>query len=473
MDPLIRRFGLRFRISRGHALLVLLIGALIAAAFWIGPQPAPPAQLQLLALTAEDKYAAEVTFDVTTAARSRTPGSSVRFPLVLGVHNVGESRARPVLLYLSVPASFRLLDGSGSPLPIQRTAGNPLVRHRLELVPESIEPGGSARVLGPADTLWLEPALPDYYCTLTSEHIPEFVPAPAYDAGSLSRVDIFYSFQVRSKARQSGLLALNIDPTLLVMDRPPMPTYFETSHHEPAAPLPELGPLVLAGSRTENCGDADQSSELHSVLWETAEGGRFFVVYHDGAPRKYLFDLDQDGVIEREVWDAEGDGRFTASRETRFRTPSLLLPIPSYAEVLAAEEVAPPDSTWLANFHDVGAGPFRFMSASRDTFSVARADAPQPIRGAPGRADDARRVDDPRPVTPPAAVDRPDTTPAPARRAPADTTRREPPRIFGQPVTPPQVDTPPQPRRIFGMPVRERADTVRPDTVRRDTLRRN
>src|SRR6185369_5375969 len=66
--------------------------------------------------------------------------------------------------------------------------------------------------------------------------------------------------------------------------------------------------------------------ELYDVLWETATGGRFFLVYHGGAPRKYLFDLDRDSVIELEMWDPDSDGQFEASRPAHMPIPEFLMP---------------------------------------------------------------------------------------------------------------------------------------------------
>lgn len=480
MDPAIRRLGLRFRLSRDLAVFILLIGAFIAAVLWIGPDRGAPARLELLALDANGDYTADLALDSASAAPSRTPGRSLRFPLVLGVRNVGATPERPTALYLSVPGHLRLLDGAGQRLPSRRAAGSPLVRYRVELDPVEIEPAATAVPLGGADTLWLEPALPEYYCSLLSEGVPEFEAAPALDPEHASRVQVFYAFEPSSSARQAGLLALTVDPRLLRAEPAPAPPIFRTTYYETAAPVPSLGRLTMVGDRTESCGEPDLPADIHSVLWETEAGGRVFVVYTGGEPRKHLFDLDRDGVIEREMWDRDGDGRLDASRDARFRTPSLLLPIPTDAEWLAGIEPARPDSAWLRNFYNVAAGPFRFLRTHDDT-----AGAP------PGTT--AGQVATPSPSAPTPGAVTPETAPAPGAAAQgagetgraaaadnraADTTRGDSARIFGQPVTRP-ADTAAPPRRIFGMPIirppgdTTSRDTVRRDTIRRDTLRRN
>lgn len=473
MDPAIRRLGLRFQLKRDHAVFILLIGAFIAAVFWIGPDRSAPARLQLVAFDASGDYAAAVTLDSASAVASRTPGSNVRFPLVLGVRNVGAMTEWPEALYLSIPAHFRLLDAQGDGVPSQHTPGSPMVRYRVELEPAAVEPADGPVPLAGADTLWFEPALPDYYCRLVSEGVPEFEAAPALRPASISRVDVFYAFDGSSSARQTGLLELTIDPSLLQVEQAPAPPVFRTTHYDTAAPVPALGRLAKVGERTENCGEPDLPAELYSVLWETDNGGRLFVVYTEGEPRKYLFDLDRDGVIEQEMWDRDRDGRFDASRDARFRTPSFLLPIPSDAEWLAGTGQATSDSAWLSNFYNVAAGPFRFLRSPDDSAGVL-AGAPTPVATpgppAPRPGDTAPQAGEPR-VAAPGAGDDTGRAATPGRAA--DTARGDPARVFGQPVTRP-ADTATPPRRIFGMPViRQPGDTTGRDTVRRDTARRD
>jgi hypothetical protein len=342
MQPILRRFSIR--LSRGWALLVLLVGGIVAAAFWIGPLRPLPAELQLVARTERGQYATSVRYDANRAAPGTTPGAAVRLPLVLGVRNVGVQPARPAALYLSVPWHFRVLDASGVPLPAQHTTGNPLTRLRVALEADWIQADSAVVPLLSADTLWLEPTLPSYYCIFLSEGVPDFVPAPAYDAELVARFQVFYSFSAASSARQTGVLEVEVDPELVRVEPAPVPPAYPVTYQEPEVPLPELGPLVKIGSRTEQCGDPDQSLTLQTVLWETASGGAFYVLYSGGQPRKYLFDLDRDGEIELEIWDQDGDGRFEARRQARFRAPAFLQPVrPALTDTVAA----PPDSATL------------------------------------------------------------------------------------------------------------------------------
>jgi hypothetical protein len=381
MDPIFKRFSLR--ITRGWALLILVIGLLLAGSFWVGPLRSPPAELQLLALGANGAYAQAVTVDRNDALPSNTPGREVRFPLALGLRNVGARGTTPHALHLSVPARFQVT-GAHARVPASYSAGNPLVRYQLDVAAREIAPGEPPVPLEPVDTIWLEPALPTYYCTFLADDIPDFIPAPAYDPELISRVEIFYSFRAESSARQTGLLTVHVDPRLLRTEAAPVPPAYPVTLQEPEAPRPELGAIYRVGSRREQCGEPDQAVELHTVLWETENGGRFFVVYHGGAPRKYLFDLDRDDFIELEMWDPDSDGRFEARRQARFRTPGFLLPILPPAARLSGGTVVP-DSAWLRNFYDTAAGPFRFLRGVRDTSGIPGGRGQRPdtlVRGA-------------------------------------------------------------------------------------------
>src|SRR6185369_13271836 len=90
--------------------------------------------------------------------------------------------------------------------------------------------------------------------------------------------------------------------------------------------------------------------ELYDVLWETATGGRFFLVYHGGAPRKYLFDLDRDSIIELEMWDPDSDGKFEATRPAHMPIPEFLMPAraPRAVIVAATGDSIPVDSLGTA-----------------------------------------------------------------------------------------------------------------------------
>ncbi|MGH7506410.1 MAG: hypothetical protein ACRELX_12195 [Longimicrobiales bacterium] len=424
MFNVLKRFG--FPLSRAFALLVVLAGIGVVAAFWIGPlQPVPP-ELRLLALGDDGRFTATPTLRLAIGDSAGMQPGNARFPLRLAVRNVGARAAAPVVLSLSIPARYRLTDGEHVPLRGQRTPNNPLVRYRIGLLPATIEPADAPTLLTTADTLWLEPLLPRYYCALAGDGVPEFIAAPVYDAARLARIAVFYSFGGgRRSVRQTGLIELRVDSTLVVREPAPTPPSFPVTLAEPAASLPELGPLARGGFRAAECGDPMQPIELQSVLWLTESGGRFIILYHGGVPRKYLFDLDADDVVELEMWDPDGDGDFEAKRQARFALPDYLLPPPSPADTLTV------DSVWLANFHNVAEGPFRFLP---DSFRPAAA-VPAPSPPPPARPDSAR-VPPARPQPRPDTVRR-DTAGRPAARDPVrrDTLRRDTSRIPAPPDT--------------------------------------
>jgi hypothetical protein len=326
----------RFQPPRELVVLLLVVGAVLAVVFWIGPfRPILP--------------------DVGRAGEPR-------FPLVLALENRGGRVARPVSVSLSLPAVFRVRSNQG-PLEREAAAGNPLVRYRLPVPERRVVPGAPPELLTPGDTLWLEPNLSDYYCTTLSDSVPEFVPSPDLSASRLADLQVFYSFaERRYRGREAGLLALQLDSTGLAHRPAAMPPTFPTQVREPEIARPELGRLRDAGSRRAECGDPEQPLELYTVNWETAGGGRFLVVYLNGAPRKQLFDLDRDSIIELEVWDPDADGRFEARRAARYAIPPFLLP-ERPAELVAADSVL--DSPgWQVLFADTARGPFRFTPDS-------------------------------------------------------------------------------------------------------------
>jgi hypothetical protein len=178
-------------------------------------------------------------------------------------------------------------------------------------------------------------------------------------------VRLLYSFRDAAHAgRQTGLITLRIDPTLLEMEPAANPPSFETVIEMPVARAPETGTLLFAGARTAYCGDPEQPVELYTTLWETMSGGHVYVVYVDNVGRKRLYDLNGDGIIELETWDADGDGRFEARREARYAVPEFLRPIPPRDPQMTEPDPVPPDSEWLALFHSAGQGPARFARSS-------------------------------------------------------------------------------------------------------------
>ena len=345
----------RFRPPRGLVVLFLVLGAVIAAAFWIGPFRPVPAELQLVLADAP----AGVPLVLPNTGTDQEP----RYPLVLALENRGGRTARPVSVSLSVPATFRLTSDR-VPLAVDGAAGNPLVRYQLPVRERKVVPGSPAEPLIGGDTLWLEPQLSDYYCTALADSVPEFVPAPAVPASELADVQVYYSFGERSyHGREAGLLSVRLDSTALNRRPAPMPPSFPTQVHEPEMPRPELGTLRSVGTRLAECGDPQQPLELYTATWETAAGGRFLVVYLNGAPRKQLFDLNRDSIIELEMWDPDSDGRFEARREASYAIPPFLLPErPRIEPVVADSLVASPG--WQALFEDTARGPFRFTPDS-------------------------------------------------------------------------------------------------------------
>jgi hypothetical protein len=401
----VKRLG--FNPSRGWVALFLIGVLLVGAAYWVGPLRSRPAELKLLALSGDGRFSEYVGIPNRWADTvARGSDAAVRFPLVLAVHNAGAAAAQPQLLSLSLPARYRVA-GKNGPLESRTTMGNPLARYDLRIGSPRLQPGRAPAMLPGLDTLWLEPLTPSLYCTTLSDSVPEFVPAPPVDPTAMSRVRIFYSFNGRRiRQRQTGLLTVQVDPSLIRRNPAPALPVFDVVITEPEAPQPELGSLSYVGARLSPCGDPSRPIDLHTALWETAGGGRFFVLYHGGAPRKYLYDLNRDSIIELEMWDADGDGKFEASRAARITIPGFLMPLPkpradsvAAAGALAADTM-PLDSMWLRTFHDTAGGPLRFGAPRRA--------APRTTQPAPAQ---------PQPQAPPGAIARTPVTPGPVDSA--------------------------------------------------------
>ena len=365
MHYVVQRLG--FRPSRGFVAIFVIAVLLIGAAFWIGPFRPRPAELRLLALSGDGRFNDYV--GIPSAWADTLPAASeatARFPLLLAIHNAGAQAAQPTSLSLSLPARYRIASSRG-PLKQRTTMGNPLARYDIRVRSPRVEPGSQPTIIPGIDTLWLEPIVPTLYCTALADSVPEFVAAPPQDANALSRVRIFYSFEGRTiRQRQTGLLTVQVDPNLIKREPSPTPPVFPTQILKPEAPAPELGSLSFTGARLSACGDPSQPLELHTALWETTEGGRFFVVDHGGAPRKHLYDLNRDSIIELEMWDSDGDGKFEARRPARITIPGFIMPLPkprpdsAAAAAALAADTMPIDSTWLSIFHDTSGGPLRF-----------------------------------------------------------------------------------------------------------------
>jgi hypothetical protein len=304
--------------------------------------------------------------------------ATARIPLILAVHNVGLRAGQPQRLFLSLPARFRVSDGRGQPFPAHATMGNPLMRYEFPISAPNLPPGRLPTIIAGLDTLWLEPVIPSIYCTALADSVPEFVSAPPQNSRLLSEVRIFYSFEgERIRERQTGLLTIQVDPELIRREPARTPPTFPTQVIRPEAPRPPLDELHFVGARNTWCGDPGRPLKIFDALWETSNGGRFFVLYHGGMPRKYLFDLNRDSIIELEMWDHDGDGDFESRRATRLTIPAFLMPYPEPA-ILAAETATAADTApdlafdttaatpeWIQMFYDTAAGPLRFSGRAR------------------------------------------------------------------------------------------------------------
>lgn len=407
MSYVLQRLGLRF--SRGWAVAVLLIAAAVGSAFWIGPLRPPPAALELVALDRDGRFVDALALSPAGDA----PDEDLRYALLLGVRNVGPRAARPATLSLTVPAGWELTDRQHQPLPFEHDPGVPLSRYTFRLPFGPIEPGALPALLPGIDTLWLAPRLDRIVCRIRPDGVPDFVPAPLPPAELMAAPVLYYSFGGRAlDARHTGTLSLRVDPAALRRPPPERLPAFPSILREPEAPRPATGALVQVGERVANCGDSDRPVELHSVVWQTASGGRMIVVYHAGAPRKQLFDLDGDGVVETEMWDPDADGRFEGLRPARFPIPEFLLPRPGAMRGVASFDTTATDSVWRALLADTAAGPFRFtrIDSLRRVADSVRAAAAAAAAAAARRATEL----------PPGVLGVPVPTPPPVRDTAAD-----------------------------------------------------
>jgi hypothetical protein len=290
---------------------------------------------------------------------------------VLAARNNGAAPAEPSSLDLSIPSTYRLLRGM-HPLTPEIVPGNPLAHYTVDISGITLPADSTLYSILP-DTLWIEPDLPDYDCALT-DSVPDFVPPEKHSASALSRVPVFYSFDGTAD-RQTGMFTAELDSSLLHSPETAMPPSFPTYSREPEAPRPDLGTIHEVGSRTARCGSQDDPIELYTADWETDAGGRFLVVYVNGAPRKQLFDLDRDSIVELEMWDPNGDGKFESWRQAHYAIPTILLPERLPIETEATDSLLN-DPRWINTFNDTTTGPFRFLSDS----ARARRMPPPPVQ---------------------------------------------------------------------------------------------
>jgi len=345
--------------SRGRWAAVLLGGSAAAIALLFAPWRDGPAELELVALNADGAFESTIAVPAAWAdTLYAAPGIAARVPLVLGVRNAGGEPARPQRLELSAPSRVHFTRPDGHPLQGYAVPGSPLIRYEVSGGFPAIQPGRMPTLLPALDTLWLELVVPSFYCMTLSDSVPEFVPAPQPDPAAISRVQIFYSFEGEElKGRQTGLLTVQLDPALIAAETPEPPPVFPVEMREPGLPLPAFEWLQYEGSRRGFCGEPEEPLELLTTVWTTPSGGRFFVLHYGGAPRKYLFDLNRDSIIELEMWDPDADGRFEARRAARLAIPPFLLPRPEpvpYYDFLALAELEPDSLAQLDRFRGAG-----------------------------------------------------------------------------------------------------------------------
>lgn len=465
-----RNFMRWLRIGARRRWALALFGG--AAAVWLllylFPARGRGADLELLVLGGDGKFSESISIPNHWAITSGLPsGAGVRVPLILAIRNTGKKKSPPARLELTLPTRYRIIGNNGHSLPAEYMPGTPMARYQIHVPAIRASSGTVAGYLPVLDTIWLEPIIPPYYCIALSDSVPDFVPAPPAPVEAIAQVRIFYSFTAEElKRRQTGLLAVQLDPALLKQETQPAPPVFPTQYSRPKAPRPPLSALEYVGSRRARCGDPQDPMEILSTLWETPAGGRLFVLDYGGAPRKYLFDLDRDSIIELEMWDGTGSGNFDARRQARLPIPAFLMPpaaAPAYDPAALASKT-PEQLLALDRYAQVLESPYRFRTLPPPS-------KPQTNRYRPGSiasADTAsnsrsgytiRYWSDPAGESAlPAAVPMP-TTGANARQGASPATSQ--PAVPGGRVSPqatPQPSGPP----MLGRPLTPEPSTVRP-----------
>lgn len=450
-------FVRRLRLGARRRWIPLLFGgaAVVWAVLYLFPAGGRGAELELLALGGDGRFSESISIPGHWAVTDGLDGGAVvRVPLILAVRNEGKKGSPPARLELTLPTHYRIVKSSGQPLPAVYMPGTPMARYELNVPAIKGASGTIAGYLPVLDTVWLEPIIPPYYCIALSDSVPDFVPAPPAPVEAIARVRIFYSFSSDElDRRQTGLLSVQLDPALLRQEVQPAPPVFPTSYSRPRAPLPPLSALSYVGSRRARCGDPQDPMEILSTLWETPEGGRLFVLDYGGAPRKYLFDLNRDSIIELEMWDATGSGQFDARRQARLPIPSFLMP--PVARPTVPDDKTPEELLALDRYSRALTSRYQFRTRPPS-------DKPQTNRYRPGSIGSTGDGDEPRPgytirywTDPGLTTARPATpTPPPIvtdarRRTPPTTSPPPPPPAEGRPYSPPTRPHPP----TLGRPV--------------------
>lgn len=329
------------------------------------------AVLELVALGDGGRYAPSVRIppsrmDTSAAA----PEVAARIPLVLAVRNLGGESAHPERLRLSVPVFFRI-QVDGRRLLDRASSDGPLIGYRLDTRTLSIPPEGEGGAVALRDTVWLEVLMPAFYCAIIGDSVPAFISAPPIPVEPLAHVRMFYVLEGGDlDYPQTGLLELRLDPTRLrlpanneFVDSSPMRIYRDE------APFPSFSALRRSGSRRSLCGGIGDALQFRTFLWTTPGGGRFFVIHYGGVPRKYLFDMNRNNIIELEIADMDGNGTFEASRSLRLPIPRFLVPQPDGRRfrLVDREPLTPEEFARLRAFGSALAGPYEPISQPPDT----------------------------------------------------------------------------------------------------------
>lgn len=331
-------------LNNRRVLLLAFLATLIlaGAAWWLGPVTAARAQLELLALDEDYRFDADARL---APALDSTGRPLPRFSLIMALRNAGTRTTAPRTLDLFVPGWIRLYAADGTPLPFE-DAGEELVRFRIALQGENVEPGALPLVPAGLDRLWIGAELSPITCRERWDGVPELAPTPEYDRTLLSTVEAYYALESRGE-RHTGRLRLRLDPALV-----------EESLAEPSfnvgpvrtandgVTVPRLPVVTLEGRRTVACGAPEQRLPLESIVWRT-DGPlpiRWIQIVKDGAVRRMLYDTTGDLRVDYEVWDSDADGIFEAGRSASYPVPAFLLPLRPQPMTRDTVSAAPPGS---------------------------------------------------------------------------------------------------------------------------------
>jgi hypothetical protein len=328
---------------------LVIIGAIVAlGAYWIGPGVVPRARLHLVALDAESRFGAVASLPAPDPA-----AGDARQPLILAVRNDGARESGVHSISLSAPGWIRFYNASGPVEPTEDQADEPLRKFVFTLGGEPIDPGALPQVPAGLDRMWVAADVPAITCRLRWDDVPELAPAPPWNADALDSVVVFYSIE-GERERHTGVLTLGLDRAGLPNDAVRF-TSGDPVVRRPGAGPPPTDSLTLHGERNVTCGAPGRRVALHVTVWNTATG-RNWILSHESLPRRILFDVNGDGLIDRESWDGDADGFFEAVRTASFAPPDYLMPgdtavaapLNVAADSASAQPSAPRDSAGAA-----------------------------------------------------------------------------------------------------------------------------